>query len=83
MYNGELPKSGSNNWNEWARYVLESIKANNKNTKDLEDKINQLITSVEIIKVKMQSRAALIGALSGFLPAAAVAVYLLIRLSNG
>lgn len=61
------PKNG---WNEWAKYVLETLK-------ELKDKgdgrdvlLNKLIVDIRVMQTKMTMRAALSGAVASAIPVA-------------
>jgi len=74
------PKNG---WNEWAKYVLETVKELKAKGEERDKLINKLIVDIKVMQTKATMRAGLIGALGGFLPAAAVAIYAIIKLNNG
>lgn len=72
-----------NGWNEWAKYILETIKELKSKGDKRDEAINKLIVEIKVMQTKMALRAGLTGALAGFLPALAVAIYAIIKLKNG
>lgn len=75
----DAPKNG---WNEWAKYVLKTLEKLEKSIDENEKLIQKLVLELKLLQFKTSMRAGLIGALSGFLPAAAVAIYFIVKLSN-
>ena len=75
--------NGESNWSEWAKYVLKTLEELKAQGAERDKVLNKLVTEIKIIQTKMTMRAGLTGAIAGFLPAAAVAIYALIKLRNG
>ena len=73
-----------NGWSEYEKHVLHTLKR-------LEDAggardiiLNKLVIDVKVIQTKMTMRAGLVGAIAGFLPAAAVLIYFMVKMkANG
>jgi hypothetical protein len=61
------PKNG---WNEWAKYILETLKELKEKGDGRDEKINKLLVDINILKTKMTMRAALSGALASAIPVA-------------
>lgn len=75
----DAPKNG---WNEWAKYVLKTLEKLEKNIEENEKLIQKLMIELKLLQFKTSMKAGFIGALSGFLPSAAVAIYFIIKLSK-
>lgn len=69
----------NNGWNEWAKYVLITLEELKKDTGENNELINKLRTELKVLQTRMNLRAGLIGAISGFLPSAAVLIYFLLK----
>jgi hypothetical protein len=80
---GENGNGGSSSWTEWAKYVLKTLEELKAQGGERDKLLNKMITEIKIMQTKMTMRAGFTGALAGFLPAAAIAIYALIKLKNG
>jgi hypothetical protein len=80
-----------NGWNDWAKYVLMSLEDLKKQGTDQDNKIDslqlevikeitQLRGEINVINTKITQRATAIGALAGFIPAAAGFIWMLFKM---
>jgi hypothetical protein len=63
----EPPKNG---WNEWAKYVLETLKELKEKGDNREHLLNKLIVDIRVMQTRMTMKAALSGALASAIPVA-------------
>lgn len=75
----EPPKNG---WNEWAKHVLITLEKLEEKGEERDKLIQKLILDLKLLQFKTSLRAGFLGAVAGFLPAAAVAIYFIIKLSK-
>jgi len=52
-------------WNEWAIYVLETLKELKEQHVESDKIVNKLVTSIKVLETRMTQRAALSGGLVG------------------
>jgi hypothetical protein len=52
-------------WNEWAIYVLETLKELKDQHVESDKIVNKLVTSIKVLETRMTQRAALTGGLVG------------------
>lgn len=78
-----MAEMNNNGWNEWANFVLKTLEELKKDTGENNELINKLRIELKVLQTKMDIRAGLIGAISGFLPAVTVLIYFLIKTKTG
>ena len=79
----EKNEDSKNGWNEWAKYVLKTLEKLEEEGSINREEIQKIRTALKIVQIRMSMRAALIGAVAGFLPAVTLLIYFLIRIKNG
>ena len=77
----DIPKN--NGWSEWENYVLITLKKLEETGGKRDLLLHKLVVDIKVMQTKMTMRAGLVGAIAGFLPAAIVAIYAIIKLRNG
>ena len=78
-----MDENGGSKWSEWAKYVLKTLEELKTQGEKRDIVLNKLVTEIKVMQTKMTMRAGFVGALAGFLPAAVVAIYVIIKLKNG
>lgn len=57
-----------NGWSEWSKYVLNTLKDQDEDLKQLTKEIHQLRISVEVLKNEMKIKSGIWGMLGGLIP---------------
>ena len=65
-------------WDQWAIHVIETLSSCEKSNKAVADNIQLLRQDFLVHKTKVETRAAIIGSISGFLVSVVVAIAMII-----
>jgi len=60
-----MTERNNKDWNEWAIYVLETLKELKEQHVESDKIVNKLVTSIKVLETRMTQRAAMTGGLVG------------------
>ena len=75
----ENGNGGSGGWKEWSNYVLKELERLNDNVETVKKEIGDIKVSLATLQTSFNIKSGVWGALAGFIPAAAMLIYTLIK----